>query len=308
MRTRGAGPARSEAAAIRVAPQPFLKWVGGKAQLLAQFAPFFSAEIERYVEPFLGGGAVFFHLKDRSPAMPTLLRDNNDELINCYRAVRDCPAALMRGLDEHWAGYRAGGGDYYYAVRGRHALPAVARVARAARMIFLNKTCFNGLFRVNSRGHFNVPVGSPRTTAFYDRGALLAASAALRGVELATQDFRTTLAEARRGDFVYIDPPYVPVSATARFTSYTKEDFGAREQADLAAAATAAAQRGARVMVSNSETPWVRELYRDFAVHPVRARRAINRDGAKRGAVGEIVACAGGSPGSGGRRAATGGG
>lgn len=280
--------------------------MGGKAQLLAQFAPFFPARIERYVEPFVGGGAVFFHLKARCPALRAALRDNNEELINCYRAVRDFPEELMRRLDRLFTRYRREGDDYYYEVRARHEPAAGEELERAARMIFLNKTCFNGLWRVNSRGRFNVPVGSPRATPLYDRGNLLAASAALRGVELATQDFRVTLAEAGADDFVYIDPPYVPASATARFTSYTKEDFGPREQQDLAVAAAAAAQRGARVMVSNSETPWVRELYRDFALHTVRARRAVNRDGTKRGAVGEIVACAGGPAGSDGLMAAGG--
>jgi DNA adenine methylase len=140
--------------------QPFLKWVGGKAQLLAQFDEFLPAEVNRYFEPFIGGGAVFFHLKHRFPQMRAFLRDNNDELINTYTAVRDQPQALMRQLDAHLAAFAADRERYYYLVRSRHHLPRGNVVERAARMIFLNKTCFNGLYRVNAAGEFNVPIGS----------------------------------------------------------------------------------------------------------------------------------------------------
>lgn len=140
--------------------QPFLKWVGGKSQLLAQFDEFFPARIDRYIEPFIGGGAVFFHLKHRFPQMKAFLRDNNDELINTYKAVRDFPRELMRRLDKHLRAFQANRENYYYEVRSRHHLLKEEIVERAARMIFLNKTCYNGLWRVNSRGEFNVPIGS----------------------------------------------------------------------------------------------------------------------------------------------------
>lgn len=269
--------------------QPFLKWVGGKAQLLKQFDEFLPEYIERYFEPFIGGGAVFFHLKHRFPQMRAFLRDNNDELINTYKAVRDYPKELMRRLDQHLIAFRADRKEYYYAVRKNHDLPEKETVERAARMIFLNKTCFNGLFRVNASGEFNVPIGSHANPAFYDRENILAASRALEGVHVATQDFRDTLNETRRDDFAYIDPPYVPISATASFTSYTKEDFGATEQRELAALFADAARRGVRLMLSNSDVPFVRNLYRAFKIHTVQARRAINCDGSKRGAVNEVV-------------------
>jgi len=273
--------------------QPFLKWVGGKAQLLRQFEPFLPQRIDRYVEPFLGGGAVFFHLKHRFPEMKAQLSDINEELITAYQAVRDFPDQLMHRLDEHLRDYNRDRRSYFGEVRSRHALPRLAVVERAARMIFLNKTCFNGLWRVNARGEFNVPIGSHRNPALYDSGNLLAASAALQGVGLATQDFRMSLAGAGAGDFVYVDPPYVPVSATANFTSYAKESFGPAEQQELAAGVAAAAGRGARVMLSNSDVPFVRDLYRPFTLHSVRARRAVNRDGAGRGLVNEVLVCAG---------------
>jgi DNA adenine methylase len=269
--------------------QPFLKWVGGKAQLLAQFDEFFPTRVDRYVEPFLGGGAVFFHLKHRFPKMRAFLRDNNDELINTYKAVRDYPQELMRRLDRHLAAFLADRETYYYLVRSRHHLAKDEILERAARMIFLNKTCYNGLWRVNSRGEFNVPIGSHKNPALYDKENILAASRALEDVHLDTKDFRDTLDETRRGEFVYIDPPYFPVSPTASFTSYTKDEFGAEQQHELAALFTAAAQRYVRLMLSNSDADFIRKLYHKFATHTVRARRMVNCDGTKRGEVNEIV-------------------
>ena len=278
----------------RVEPQPFLKWVGGKAQLLAQFDEFLPGRVDRYFEPFIGGGAVFFHLKHRFPQMRAFLRDNNDELINTYIAVRDHPKPLMCRLDEHLAEFRADRERYYYLVRSWHHLPKTEVVERAARMIFLNKTCFNGLWRVNARGEFNVPIGSQSNPGLYDRENILAASWTLEGVHLATQDFRDTLNEPRRGDFVYVDPPYHPISLTASFTSYTKEDFGAGEQQELAALFADAGRRGVRLMLSNSDAEFIRKLYRGFKIYTVKARRAINCDGSKRGKINEVVVIAGG--------------
>jgi DNA adenine methylase len=273
--------------------QPFLKWVGGKAQLLAQFDEFLPERVNRYFEPFIGGGAVFFHLRHRFPEMRAFLRDINPELINTYLAVRDFPEELMRRLDAHLLRFRADRENYFYLIRAQHHLPAGEVVERAARMIFLNKTCFNGLWRVNARGEFNVPIGSHGNPSLYDRANILAASHALRDVHLATQDFRDTMNEARRGDFAYIDPPYVPISATASFTSYTKEDFGAEEQRELAALFSDAARRGVHQMLSNSDVPFVRNLYRGFKIQTVQARRAINCDGSKRGTVNEVVVTSG---------------
>jgi len=280
---------RTVATAAPVKAQPFLKWVGGKAQLLLKFDRFFPTGVDRYFEPFVGGGAVFFHLKHRFPQMKASLRDINPELINTYIAVRDSSEELMRRLDEHAARFRAGGADYFYLVRSQHHLKTSETVERAARMIFLNKTCFNGLWRVNARGEFNVPIGSNKNPNLYDEENLLAASRALQGVDLVVRDFRDTLNEADDGDFVYVDPPYFPVSATANFTSYTKDDFGAEEQRELHAVFAEAARRGARVMLSNSDTSFIRKLYKDFQIDTVQARRMVNCDGSKRGEVNELV-------------------
>jgi len=274
--------------------QPFLKWVGGKGQLLKQFDSFFPRQIDRYFEPFIGGGAVFFYLKHRFPKMRARLCDINDELINAYQAVRDFPEELMRRLDDHLIHYNLDRDRYYYLVRSQHHLPRTDVVERATRMIFLNKTCFNGLWRVNGRGEFNVPIGSHKNPTLYAPANILAASAALQSVDLEVRDFRDTLMDTQCGDWVYIDPPYVPVSQTANFTSYAKENFGTAEQQELAAQFSAAAQRGVGLMLSNSDVPLVRKLYSDFTLYTVSARRAINRDGSKRGAINEVLVYAGG--------------
>ena len=270
--------------------QPFLKWAGGKSQLLEQFEPFFPRSIESYCEPFLGGGAVFFHLKARFPKMRAALRDNNSELINCYEVVRDQVRELMRQLDAHLQQFRAEGESYYYQVRKQHRLSGA--LERAARMIFLNKTCYNGLYRVNGSGQFNVPIGSyrPERVSLYDANNLQAASHALQEVDLRVQDFRKTLINAEAGDFVYVDPPYYPLSRTANFTSYTQEDFGPAEQEELSELIAKASRRGAQLMISNSDTPTTRQLYAPWKLSTVQARRAVNCDGAKRGRISELVA------------------
>ncbi len=270
-----------------VEAQPFLKWAGGKGSLLRQLEEFLPGDIGRYFEPFLGGGAVFFYLKHRFPNMRPFLRDSNRELINCFRAVRDRPDDLMRLLDEHGEGFSASGDEYFYAVRKQNDL--TDDLARAARTIFLNKTCFNGLWRVNAKGEFNTPVGSNKNPNLYSRENLLAASDALQNAQLEAQDFRKTLDEARRGDFVYFDPPYLPVSVYSDFKRYTPDQFRDADQAELARVFRELDGRGCRVMLSNSEHPRTRELYSGFSIHVVSAPRFINCKPGGRGNVSELV-------------------
>jgi DNA adenine methylase len=271
----------------RVEAQPFLKWAGGKASLLRQLEEFFPHEIDRYIEPFLGGGAVFFHLKHRFPDMRPFLRDSNKELINCYRLVRDRPEEVMRLLDEHSAAFRAKGGEYFYEVRKQHDL--TDDLARAARTIFLNKTCFNGLWRVNAKGEFNTPVGSNKNPNLYSRDNLLAASAVLRNAQLEAQDFRKTLDEARRGDFIYFDPPYLPVAVYSDFKRYTPDQFRDADQVELARVFRGLDAKGCRVVLTNSEHPRTRELYAGFSIQVVSAPRFINCKPGGRGNVSELV-------------------
>jgi DNA adenine methylase len=273
--------------AERFEAQPFLKWAGGKASILPQLDEFFPQVIGRYFEPFLGGGAVFFHLKHHFPKMRAFLRDSNKELINAYRIVRDRPKGLMELLDKHQAAFRARGADYYYEVRKQHDL--TDDLARAARTIFLNKTCFNGLWRVNARGEFNTPIGSNRNAALYDRDNLLAAAYELRDAQLEAEDFRKIIHEARRGDFVYLDPPYFPISVYSDFKRYTPDQFREEDQVDLARIFRDLDAKGCNVMLSNSEHPRVRELYADYDIIVVSAPRSINCRPGGRGNISELV-------------------
>ncbi len=271
---------------------PFVKWAGGKSQLLSQFEPYFPTSLGRYVEPFVGGGAVFFHLyrQGRLQGKEVVLIDSIEELINCYRVVRDQSEALIAELEHHEAGKtdRA----YYYRVRAWDRQPGYARrgdVARAARFLFLNRTCYNGLYRVNRRGEFNVPFGRHRNPTVCDAANLRAVSHALQGVRLLAADFERCLEVAQAGDFVYLDPPYHPLSATASFTSYTAGAFGVEDQQRLAEVFRRLDRRGCQLMLSNSCTPLIEELYAGYQQLQVRANRPISARTDRRGAITELL-------------------
>jgi len=279
--------------------RPFVKWAGGKSQLLQQYTSLYpkADSIGRYVEPFLGGGAVFFHITKLLRPSHDLLWDTNAELIDTFLAVRDEVDPLIELLRQHRQRHSE---SYYYEVRTQSPQ---TRVERAARLIYLNKAGFNGLYRVNSRGIFNVPFGHLANPKILDEPMLHAASEALEKAELAARDFRDLATVARKGDFVYFDPPYQPLSKTAKFTSYTSGSFGEKDQRDLANLYAELDRRGCLLMLSNSDTPLVRELYADFRIHVVSARRMINSDGGKRGPIPEAVVlnydAQGGAPGDG---------
>jgi DNA adenine methylase len=271
----------------RIEAQPFLKWVGGKTSLLNTLDEFLPKQVERYIEPFLGGGAVFFHLKRQFPHIRAFLRDSNEELINVYRMVRDRTAALMVRLDEHAAFFCRRGTAYYYEVRSQHRL--TDDLERAARTMFLNKTCFNGLYRVNAKGEFNTPVGSAKKPSLYNRDNLNAAAWALRNAVLEAKDFRATIDDARRGDLVYMDPPYFPISEFSDFKRYTPDQFREADHEELARAFRLLDQRGCYVVLSNSDHPRIRQLYADYPIRVVQAPRMINCKGDRRGDISELV-------------------
>jgi DNA adenine methylase len=270
VRERATAPAR-----------PFLKWAGGKSQLLPQLRSLLPppGSFGRYHEVFLGGGALFFEL-GRSEAH---LTDLNAELVACYRAVRDEVEAVISALLEHR--YEK---QHFYEVRAWD--PAtLSAPERAARMIFLNKTAFNGLYRVNSSGRFNVPFGRHKNPLVCDADNLRACSAALASAELEVADFSTVVTRAQRGDFVYFDPPYVPVSGTANFTRYSAGGFSWEDQRRLADVLRALSKKQVKWMLSNSDAPQLRELYADFRLLEVAATRRINSRADGRGKIGEIV-------------------
>ena len=259
--------------------RPFLKWVGGKGRILPQLAPLLPARFENYYEPFIGGGAMFFSLQPRG----THLWDINAELINCYQVIRDQVDDLIVALRLHR--YEK---DYYYALRARD--PAeMSPVQRAARTICLNRTGFNGLYRVNRSGTFNVPFGRHNNPRICDAPNLRLCSRALAKVQLDCRDFLELSEQARPGDFVYFDPPYVPRSPTSAFTSYSAGGFKLPDQERLASLFAKLAHRGVHVMLSNSDVPLVHELYDGFTVNIVMAARNINSRADRRGAVREVV-------------------
>ncbi|MDX2020936.1 MAG: DNA adenine methylase [Deltaproteobacteria bacterium] len=266
---------------------PFLKWAGGKTQLLSVFESFYppKAQVTRFIEPFLGGGAVFFHVRRTLEPQRAFLFDRNDDLITTYAAIKSNADEVVRLLLAHRAKHSE---THYYKIRAQDAA-TLPPEQRAARFIYLNKTCYNGLYRVNSRNQFNVPMGRYVRPSIVDPHNVKAVAASLAKVHLATRPFTHVTRVAREGDFVYFDPPYDPVSASASFTSYTQHNFTAEDQTKLAQTFALLSERGCMVMLSNSDTPFVRKLYQNFHIHRVPARRSINTRADKRGSVWEVV-------------------
>src|ERR1043165_66760 len=268
--------------------RPFLKWVGGKQQLLSQFESLFPQKFQRYFEPFMGGAAVFFHLwRTERMARKVFLFDNNPELVNAYIVARDKIDELVDALRTHQQLHCE---SYYYKIRGldRESDP-LTDVERAARTVYLNRTCYNGLFRVNNKGQFNVPMGSYTSPQILLESVIRAASTALQRVIIEVKDFRRVSSLGKRGDFFYFDPPYDPLTQTASFTSYTSDDFGEADQRALAKVFAALSAAGAYVMLSNSKTPLILDLYKKFRIETVQARRAVNSDANGRGCIEEVV-------------------
>ncbi len=258
---------------------PFVKWAGGKTSLLPELLKHVPRPVRRYHEPFVGGGALFFAVAPRR----AVLSDANGELIHCWRQVRDDVHGVLDALSAHV--YER---SRFEAVRALDPL-RLRPAERAARFIYLNKTCFNGLWRVNRAGRFNVPFGRYRNPTFHDPGLLLPASRALRGVQILRAPFEISLQRAAPGDFVYLDPPYDPVSETSSFTSYTRDAFTWEDQKRLAAGCAALDRRGVRFLLSNSATPRIRALYRGFEQRVVEAPRHISCKGGGRGRVEELL-------------------
>ncbi|MCB0361033.1 MAG: DNA adenine methylase [Bdellovibrionales bacterium] len=280
--------ARTESAVERSATneapcRPFLKWAGGKSQLLPELLARLPSAFGAYHEPFLGGGALFFATRPQT----AWLSDINDELINVYRVVQESVDQLVNALNQHVYDR-----DYFYTLRDADRLSSFADwtpVARAARFIYLNKTCFNGLYRVNANGQFNTPFGRYQNPRILDEPVLRACHRALQGVSLRCAPFSSVSEQAKPGDFVYLDPPYVPVSASANFTSYSRFRFGAEEQEQLRDLCRDLDRRGVLFLLSNSAVDRVTTLYREFRLEHVDASRAINSKGGRRGKVQEAL-------------------
>lgn len=265
----------------RVKARPFIKWAGGKSQLLPDMSKLFppKEQIGRYFESFLGGAAVFFYLQHPK----SFLSDSNNELVELYKVVQQNVEELIKALKVHKNEL-----NYFYEIRALSPSD-LTPVQRAARFIYLNKTCFNGLYRVNSKGEFNVPFGKYKNPNICDVEGLRAASLALQHAKITTQDFESVLSRTRPTDFIYFDPPYHPINKTSSFTSYTSDKFSDDEQRRLACVYKELANRGCFVMLSNSDTPLIRELYKDFNIYEIQASRAINSKPEGRGKITELL-------------------
>jgi DNA adenine methylase len=262
----------------------FVKWAGGKKQLLDQFKPFFPEKIERYFDPFIGGGAVaFFVIKNFKPK-EIFLSDINEELINCLNMIKEDVEDLINKLKILKQAHNK---EEYYIIRAKNPKD-LSKLQRAARFIYLNKSCFNGLYRVNSKGGFNVPIGSYKNPLICPEDDLREISKLLQNAKINVKQFYEIEKEVKKGDFIYFDPPYYPLKKES-FTTYTKEQFLEKEQERLKELFGILAKKGAKVMLSNSDTEFIKKRYSEYELKIVKANRMINCDGKNRGKINELL-------------------
>ena len=269
--------------------QPFVKWVGGKRGLLPQITPLLPKEFNNYFEPFVGGGALFFELQKQGKldGKKVYLFDINSELINTYQVVKSSPSELIKKLLEFKEKHSK---EFYYDVRvwdRKENFLELDNITRASRFIYLNKTCFNGLYRVNKKNQNNVPMGSYKNPKICDVDTIYSASYALQNVTILNTSYKDILQYASKGDLVYFDPPYYPLTPTASFTSYSEFEFLDREQEELFEVFCELDKKDALVIHSNSDTKFINELYKEYAIEKIQANRFINSKGSERGKISE---------------------
>lgn len=264
---------------------PFLKWVGGKRQIMPAIEQHLPKGIKSYIEPFIGGGAVFFHLQPKN----AIINDFNAELINVYHVIKNDIENLILDLGKH-----KNEPQYFYRIRALDRTKEFANlssVERASRIIYLNKTCYNGLYRVNNSGEFNSPFGKYKNPNIVNDPTLRAVNLYLNSnnIRIENMDYETILKKADRNSFVYLDPPYHPVSESSNFTGYIQGGWDEADQIRLKEACDLLNQRKIKFLQSNSCTDFIKELYVDYHIHTIKANRAINSDGEKRGEVEELL-------------------
>jgi len=275
---------KMESSRVTNKPHPFVKWAGGKRQLINQMEFFFPSNFNKYIEPFVGGGAVFFYLLPKK----ALLSDSNLELINCYKVIKYNVGELIESLSNHKYEEK-----YYYQIRAldrdKESYNKLSDIEKASRTIYLNRTGYNGLYRVNSKGFFNVPFGLHKNPTICDRKNLIAVHIALRDVKIIHSSFETCLKLAEKNDFIYFDPPYHPLSQTSNFTSYNKGNFGKDSQEELLHIFKMLDDRGCKLLLSNSYSDYILNLYKDYEINILKARRIINSNAKRRGLIKEVL-------------------
>ncbi len=266
--------------------KPFLQWVGGKREMIPQYKDYFPKKYNQYFEPFLGGGAMFFELTPPK----SFLNDNNPELFETYKGVRDFPEmviSILNNLKERHSE------ELYTHMRGLDRQYDLFKDFRdyeiAARMIYLNQTCFNGVYRVNQKGQFNVPIGSSLNRLICDKETVLKASKILKKATIQCADFETAIKDVKKGDLVFLDPPYYPISKNSDFTRYTKEKFYQEDQIRLKKTIDQLSNKGAYIMLANSDCDFIRNLYKKFNIRTVQSTRSLNCKSSKRGKVSEVL-------------------
>ena len=271
-------------------PKPFVKWVGGKRQLMQDLENNFPKQFATYHEPFLGGGAVMFNLLTKKPQLSCNVSDFNSDLILAYVTIRDKLGKLIESLENHSKNYHKDSAEYYYQVRKQEPKQQIEKVSR---LLFLNKTCFNGLYRVNKKGQFNVPLGRYTNPNIVNKENLTAVSKILQSkkIKISCRDFEAVLDDAKKGDLVYFDPPYQPVSSTANFTSYTHRDFTEDDLERLANLGDKLHSRGCHVLLSNSNSKTVKDFFskKHWKISSINVNRAINSNAQKRTGHKEII-------------------
>lgn len=271
--------------------QPFIKWVGGKRTLATRLTDLMPEKFNNYFEPFIGGGAFLFHLYSEGilDNRKKSIFDINSELINTYNVVKNYPNELIDNLKEYKEKHNK---DFYYEIRlldRQEGFKESDEILRATRFIYLNKTCFNGLYRVNKSGYFNVPIGSYKNPNIADEDVIFNASKALEDVNIYNSSYNKVLEFAKKDDLVYFDPPYYPLNRTSNFTSYSENEFLENEQEELLEVFDKLAQKGVFVILSNSDTDYIKDLYKNYDINIVNMNRLINSKANGRGKVTEVV-------------------
>lgn len=270
--------------------KPFVKWAGGKSGLIASLIPFIPKNFNSYFEPFVGGGALFFYLKNQKilNSKKIYINDKNSQLINAYKQIKINPHEILEELEILNKKHSE---ETFYRIRNldrNSDFYFLSEVFKAARFIYLNKTCYNGLCRYNSKGHFNTPMGNYKNPKIYDKELIFSVHKALKNVLITNNDFESALLKVKKGDFIYFDPPYFPLNKTSSFVNYT-DNFLEKEQIRLYELFKILDFEGVKILQSNSNTQFIRELYKDFEIIEINSKRAINCKGDRRGKITELI-------------------
>lgn len=273
--------------------KPFVKWVGGKGKLISELEKYFPKKFNRYFEPFVGGGALFFQIKQKYNVGFSGINDINKKLITTYKQIQINPKKIISLLKNIETEYKKLSlieqEKYFYDTREKYNKENINDITTAGYLIFLNKTCFNGMYRENSKGEYNIPFGDQKNPTICDEKNILAVSKCLKKTKITNLPFENAIKDCKRGDFVYFDPPYHPINTTSNFTSYHKNTFGPDEQKKLRDVFVSLTKKGCFVILSNSNTEFIKILYKDFNINYLSAARSINSKSNGRGKIKEIV-------------------